>query len=36
MAACFCLVKIGETEPAVLQEVDNDMARAFGMEPDPR
>lgn len=35
MAASFCLVKIGETEPAVLQEVDNDMARAFGVEPDP-
>lgn len=34
MAACFCLVKIGETEPAVLQDVDNDMAP--GVEPDPR
>lgn len=35
MAACFSLTKIGETEPAVLQEVDNDMARFFGVEPDP-
>ncbi len=35
MSACFSLMKKGESEPTHLHAVDEEMARAFGEEPDP-
>lgn len=34
MPNCFTLTRKGESEPANLQEIDNEMRQAFGEEPD--
>lgn len=33
MAACFNLTKKGESEPTLLQTVDEELCRYFGVEP---
>ena len=34
MPACFTLTRKGESKPANLQEIDDEMRQAFGEEPD--
>jgi hypothetical protein len=35
MPACFTLTRKGESKPAILQEIDDEMRVEFGEEPDP-